>query len=121
MKSFHLFLFFSRSGKTPLKAACCCTCPGPKKLECMESCLDTAGYDDMDDQNQKVYMSYCGFACQTCEHEKVPMADVNGGGTANALGHINSQGTEDGTPPGWWMTTMSAALSKVKAKSAIRL
>ena len=87
----------------------------------MESCLDTAGYDDMDDQNQKVYMSYCGFACQTCEHEKVPMADVNGGGTANALGHINSQGTEDGTPPGWWMTTMSAVLSKVKAKSAIRL
>jgi hypothetical protein len=61
--------------KTPMKAACCCACPNDKKLECMTSCLDSAGYDDMDDANQKLYMAYCGFACQGVSFYYVFMLD----------------------------------------------
>jgi|TARA_B110000208_G_C11441617_1_gene311032 hypothetical protein len=49
------------------------------------------------------------------------MTETDGGGSANALTHTDASGTDDGTPPGWWMTTMGAYLTKIKQKSALRL
>ena len=103
--------------KTPMKSANCCECDNEKKVECMGECLDNGGYDDMDDGGQKVHMAYCGFACQGCDFTKVPMVESDGGGTANALGHKNPEGSDDGTPPSWWMSTMASKLALVKAKT----
>jgi hypothetical protein len=94
--------------KTPMKSACCCECPKKKKLECMIEC--TAGMDDMGDTDGKLQLCYCGFACQGCDHSKVPM---------NAVANDYPSGTPAGIVPSWWLATMHAKLELIKNSIAL--
>jgi hypothetical protein len=102
---------------TPVKAEICCTCTTTlKKIQCMNDCLLKSQFDDIDENTQKIILSYCGYACQGCNHNLMPMVETADNGPQQQDEDFEKKSMLK--VPKWWMATMSIHVKKIRDKIA---